>query len=112
MIRMIEDRCRISSKSLKASVTAPLLLMGDFNEILHPRERRGASEVTRSMREFQELIQDLQLVDLEIGHNFTWLRRNAASRIDRVMIEPDFLLPFPRIKAWCKIDSFLIILPL
>ena len=96
--RQVWDQLR----TLKASVTVPLLLMGDFNGILHPRERRGASEVTTSMREFQELIQDLQLFDLEIGQNFTWLRWNAASRIDRVMIELDFLLPFPRIKAWCK----------
>ena len=38
-------------RSMKANLETPLLLMGDFNEVLSPDERRGASSFTSGMRE-------------------------------------------------------------
>jgi len=64
--------------------------MGDFNEILSPNERRGATTITQGMREFLSLIMDLQLVDMKIGQNYTWLRKNAASKIDMILIDKTY----------------------
>ena len=46
-------------RALKTSFSEPLLLMGDLNEVLHPSERRGASEMSGSMKDFQDFIQDV-----------------------------------------------------
>ena len=89
-------------REMKRSCNVPLLLMGDFNEVLCPQERRGASMTTLGMREMALFIQDLQLIDMEINLKFTWLRRNAASRIDRILVEAEFLEAFPGLQAHCK----------
>jgi len=89
-------------REMKRSCNVPLLLMGDFNEVLCPQERRGASMTTSGMREMALFIQDLQLIDMEINLKFTWLRRNAASRIHRMLVEAEFLEAFPGLQAYCK----------
>ena len=80
----------------------PRIIMGDFNEILKPNERRGAVGSTQGMRELQNLLLDLELVDMDIGQNFTWFRKNAASRIDRFWIDKELLLKIPNSKVQCK----------
>ncbi|KAJ8444109.1 hypothetical protein Cgig2_005790 [Carnegiea gigantea] len=50
-----------------------------------PLERRGATTLTTGMRELPDLLLDLQLVDIDIDYKFTWIRKNAASRIDRIV---------------------------
>jgi len=76
--------------------------MGDFNEVLSPDERRGGSVITQGMRELQHLVQDLQLVDMQIDQKFTWIRKNAASRIDRLLIDKDLALILPNSKEFCR----------
>ena len=76
--------------------------MGDFNEVLDPNERKGATSLTEGMRELQSLLFDLQLTDMEIGQKYTWLRSNAASRIDRVLMDQELLLKYPVIRAYCQ----------
>ena len=89
-------------RSVKSSIEAPCILMGDFNEVLDPAERRGSLNTSQGMRDFQDFIMDLQLIDMDIGQSFTWLRKNAASRIDRILIDKELLLKFPNNKAYCK----------
>ena len=67
-------------ESTKRTVKVPILLMGDFNEVLTPAKRRGAALTTLSMRQLRDLVFDLQLFDLEINQQFTWLRKNAAKQ--------------------------------
>jgi len=59
-----------------------------------------------SMKDFQDFIQDLQLCDVELRQNFTWMRRSAASKIDRVFVDKEFFLTFPRLLAYCKNRMF------
>ena len=87
---------------LRTSNQAPMILMGDFNEVVCPQERRGARNTTIGMRELRQFIQDMNMMDMEINMKFTWMRRNAASRIDRAMIDTEFVEIFPGIKAHCK----------
>ena len=89
-------------RSLKEMLEFPLMLMGDFNEVLAPAERRGAEITTLSMRHLKDFVFDMQLIDLEINQQFTWLRRNAASRIDRVLVTKEFIDVFPNLRVHCK----------
>jgi len=89
-------------REMKANSPDPWILMGDFNEVLCPQERRGASTTTPGMREMAHFIQDLQMIDMDINLKFTWMRRNAASRIDRILVGAEFMDSFPRLQAYCK----------
>jgi len=52
---------------LQSRIEVPMVLMGDFNEVLSIHERRGATELSQGMRNLQDLVLDLQLIDMEIG---------------------------------------------
>lgn len=49
-------------RSLFRNVKKPLLLLGDFNEILHPNERIGQFKYDVSMKEFANWINELYLI--------------------------------------------------
>ncbi|KAJ8429920.1 hypothetical protein Cgig2_021755 [Carnegiea gigantea] len=72
-------------RNLRANYQLPFILLGDFNEVMHPSERRGAASQTPSMRELAGLVQDLQLIDLDINQAYTWIRSNRASKIDHIL---------------------------
>ena len=93
-------------RTIKEGMVIPWVVMGDFNEVLYPHERRGAEVITQGMRDFQDFTLDLQLIDIDIGQQYTWLRRNAASKIDRIFIDKELLELFPFIKAYCKERMF------
>ena len=76
--------------------------MGDFNEVIQPQERRGASIMTPGMRQMALFIQDIQMLDMEINLKFTWKRCNAASRIDRMLIDTALMGTFSGIHAYCR----------
>lgn len=46
------------------SINKPILLLGDFNEVLHPSERIGQFRNDLIMREFVEWKNELNLIDL------------------------------------------------
>ena len=62
----------------------------------------GATQLTLSMRQLRDLIQDLQLIDLDINQQFTWIRTNAASRIDRMLVTKEFAEKFQNLRVNCK----------
>ena len=80
------------------AMNKPILLMGDFNVILHPGERIGTFRCDRSMREFSEWIVDLGLIDIPVhGVKFTWRRNESRSRIDRGLCCNTWLRKFPNL---------------
>lgn len=47
---------------------------GDFNVVKYPVERLGASRVLHQMRQFNDFIQECELVDLPLrGTTYTWI---------------------------------------
>ena len=54
------------------------------------------------MREFGDFIQDLQLINLGINQQFTWMRENAASKLDRIMVSKEVVEQYQSLKAYCK----------
>ena len=73
-------------KQLVLAINKPILLLGDFNVILHSGERIGSFRCDRSMREFSEWIVELGLIDIPLhGVKFTWRRNESKSKLDRGM---------------------------
>jgi len=89
-------------RALKQHIKFPFMLMGDFNEVIAIAERKGASQLTVGMRELSGLLQDLQFIDLDIDQKFTWMRKNAASRIDRILVTKEFVEQFQNLRVRCK----------
>ena len=68
------------------SINKPLLVMGDFNVVLHSGERTGLSLCAQSMQEFSRWINDSNLIDIPLhGLKFTWRRNQSKSKLDRVL---------------------------
>ncbi|XP_026451859.1 uncharacterized protein LOC113352226 [Papaver somniferum] len=77
----------------------PLCFGGDFNEIRYMVERRGCRRASNSMKLFNDLCNELDLVELPLsGAKFTWSRPpNKKSKIDRFLFTPDWEDHFPNI---------------
>ncbi|KAI9118206.1 hypothetical protein K1719_010538 [Acacia pycnantha] len=82
--------------SLSSSVSAPWVVLGDFNDILTAAERVGGSGINRQrISQFQERVNDCHLSDLGfVGPKFTWkgpCLPNCArlfERLDRALAIP------------------------
>ena len=80
---------------VKNMVNVPILVMGDFNEIRFPAERKGCSTMTTSMKAFDEWINNLGVIEVPlIGRKFTWRRGNSYSKLGRLFVEPIWLQKF------------------
>ncbi|XP_057746822.1 uncharacterized protein LOC130966078 [Arachis stenosperma] len=77
----------------------PVCLLGDFNEILHVEERKGASSLTGTAEDFKDWVQDMQLMDLSLNdRKFTWFKGRSCSRIDRVLVTVEWMKEFSKIR--------------
>ncbi|XP_028054758.1 uncharacterized protein LOC114258955 [Camellia sinensis] len=80
---------------LKSAFSSPWCIGGDFNEIRFMSERKGCFRWERGMKDFNELIEKLELIDIPmLGRKFTWcnaLDGDRWSRIDRFLLEPMWL---------------------
>ncbi|XP_016185431.1 uncharacterized protein LOC107627078 [Arachis ipaensis] len=74
----------------------PCCFLDDFNEILHVEERKDATSLPWSAEEFKDWIQDMHLVDLSLtDRKFTWFQGRSCSRIDRALVNVEWLEEFP-----------------
>ena len=92
-------------KQKAGNLNKPILLMGDFNVILHEGERTGSLTCVRGIREFSRWINDLQLIDIPLhGMTFTWRRNESKSRLDRFLCSNDWLIKYPSmiLSGLCK----------
>nr|XP_009596491.1 uncharacterized protein LOC104092571 [Nicotiana tomentosiformis]XP_016432332.1 PREDICTED: uncharacterized protein LOC107758988 [Nicotiana tabacum] len=62
--------------------TGPWVVAGDFNTVRFPSEKRNCSRITKTMTEFSNFIEDMDLVDLPLeGGIYTWARGNSQETI-------------------------------
>ncbi|KAG2684095.1 hypothetical protein I3760_10G062500 [Carya illinoinensis] len=93
----------------------PWCIGGDFNVTRFPSERSGEGRQTLAMREFSEIIYELELMDVPLmGGDYTWSSNQAWSRIDRFLISPSWEEHYPdlsqkRLSRICS-DHFPIVL--
>ena len=74
--------------------------VGDFNAVLCADERRGTTDVSRTIQNFAAFVHNSDLVDLPMnGRKFTWMRRNSSSmsRLDRFLLSSNWFLYFSTI---------------
>lgn len=86
------DLTRISE-----AVNEPWVVLGDFNTICGPHERKGGSSnfSIRGSINFRNIIHDCDLIDAGFqGNHFTWKHGNHYQRLDRVMINIQWRLKF------------------
>lgn len=86
------DLTRISE-----AVNEPWVVLGDFNTICGPHERKGGSSnfSIRGSINFRNIIHDCDLIDVGFqGNHFTWKHGNHYQRLDRVMINIQWRLKF------------------
>ncbi|XP_028790095.1 uncharacterized protein LOC114746079 [Neltuma alba] len=82
--------------SLAPSVEGPWALAGDFNAVLASSERRTTSgRNTLGCSKFQAFVNDNSLVDLGYsGPKFTWRRGLSFARLDRVLVNTEWVTSF------------------
>nr|XP_025628637.1 uncharacterized protein LOC112721825 [Arachis hypogaea] len=67
--------------------------------ILHVEERKGASSIPGSAEDFKDWVQDMQLMDLPLNdRKFTWFSGRSCSRIDRVLVNVEWIEEFPEVR--------------
>ncbi|WMV58070.1 hypothetical protein MTR67_051455 [Solanum verrucosum] len=90
--------------SIRGLIEGPWAVCGDFNEARYVLEKRNCIRRTIGMREFSDLIKDLNLVDLQLENaKFTWFKGDnhlIASRIDRVLVSQEWDDAFSNLKQY------------
>ncbi|GLU01659.1 hypothetical protein SLE2022_189580 [Rubroshorea leprosula] len=78
-------------------------IAGDFNAVRNEEEKKGSRGVTIEMREFNNFIQESELVDIPlVGRKFTWYQSNgnSMSRIDRFLLSEGWLTKWSDARQW------------
>jgi len=90
--------------SIRGLIEGPWAVCGDFKEARYVSEKRNCIRRTIGMREFSDLIEDLNLVDLQLENaKFTWFKGDnhlIASRIDRVLVSQEWDDAFSNLKQY------------
>ena len=74
----------------------PYLMIGGFNEVLRPDDRRSGNVNLSCKEEFANWVDDSNLIDLQLkGRKYTWRRGSSCSRIDRILFLADWDVTFP-----------------
>ena len=75
----------------------PWVSLGDFNVILDPREYFGGNlGIDHGALEFADLVHDACLQDLRYtGMLFTWNNSTIRKKLDRAMVNPEWLEKYP-----------------
>ncbi|XP_016206918.1 uncharacterized protein LOC107647354 [Arachis ipaensis] len=95
-VKQKEKARRSRPKSCKQ---VPFCCLGDFNEILHLEERRGASSLSASAEDFRVWINDMELIDLALNdRKYTWFRGQSCSRIDRCLVSLGWFDEYPDLR--------------
>ena len=64
-------------------VDVTFLLMGNLNEVLRPKERKGGTSMTNNVSDFKEWVNTMEFINMPLlRRKFTWLRGQACSRLD------------------------------
>ncbi|CAN1139259.1 Putative ribonuclease H protein At1g65750 [Linum perenne] len=80
------------------AVTGPWLVAGDFNALLSSQDKRGGNPFClRKHQPFIDVVADCGLMDAGFkGPRFTWKWGSVLERLDRALINADWMITFPK----------------
>ncbi|KAA3472023.1 reverse transcriptase [Gossypium australe] len=77
--------------------TTPWLIMGDFNAILSPTDKKSPTTLGKRCDLFGNFVDSCELQDLQfIGPPFTWQRGKILVRLDRALVNDEWMDTFPQ----------------
>ena len=70
------------------AIQGPWCVVGDFNSILHPKERMGGEEVHYAeIKDFNQRLKDCDLYEINTSRVFfIWTNKIVWSKINRVLV--------------------------
>lgn len=74
--------------AIRGICEGPWVIFGDLNVSRFPSERTNYNRITRAMADFNQCINDLELLDPPLSGGYTWRRgqnHSCATRIDRFL---------------------------
>lgn len=87
-------------EDFKSLINIPCLIMGDFNEVTSLDERGSSAGSQRGANDFSNFINSMDLIDIPPSNGkFSWFRGNSKSRLDRLLLNPEWLAHFPNLKT-------------
>lgn len=85
-------------REIRATVTSPWMIAGDFNLILDASDKNNANIHCRNMGRFRRFVNEHELKDIHLhGHNYTWNNerdRPTLVKLDRVLVTVDWEATF------------------
>ncbi|WMV29408.1 hypothetical protein MTR67_022793 [Solanum verrucosum] len=83
------------------NAAAPLVLMGDYNAIRKGDDRFNGNQVTDSeTRDFNNFLLDNSLTEMKtVGRQYTWINNHTHSKIDRIIVNAEWVQQWPHIKG-------------
>lgn len=99
----LEDRAQTWSdiREFRDQMKVPCLIYGDFNEVTNNYERGSLLASQRGMDDFNNFIQDTQMIEVSPSNGFfTWHRGASKSKLDRLLINPEWLATFPHLQTF------------
>ena len=94
-------------ESLSHRSDLPWICMGDYNEIMHAKEKEGGGvRPNGQIRAFPEVINKCQLRDLGyVGSDYTWSRRLGSQgwvreRLDKALVSTTWAESFPAVRLF------------
>ncbi|KAA3465047.1 tyrosine decarboxylase 1-like [Gossypium australe] len=84
-------------KSAMPPQSTPWILMGDFNAILDPEDKRSPRTIGKRCKLFGNFVDSCGLQDLGFnGPKFTWQRGGTSARLDRALANNTWMESFPQ----------------
>ena len=108
-------------EELSTRSTIPWFCIGDFNEIMHRREKEGGNTHPKwQMKNFYKAVNRCNLRDIEYTRlDFTWCRKLGTrgwvrERLDRALVSTNWASTFPNIRlhhvAASTLDHYMLVL--
>lgn len=102
-LHTVEDRKSLwrQLSNIETGLQGPWLIMGDLNAVLNPDDRLNGSMVTEAeTRDFRDFIVDTGLCELKtVGRDFTWTNSHVFSRIDRALVNAEWMTNFTQLEV-------------
>ncbi|XP_019229272.1 PREDICTED: uncharacterized protein LOC109210327 [Nicotiana attenuata] len=74
--------------------------MGDYNAVLNDQDRQHGSMIQdMETKDFKEFMKDTEMNELQtVGREYTWTNNHTYSRIDRGLVNANWMLTMPSLK--------------